>query len=671
MTFSTRKPSVLLPLICLLFICSPFVFAQDKVWRDITQADLDLKAPRVEADADAEAIFWEVRIDDSSENDLKKFTYVRVKIFTERGRERFSKVDIPFGKDLKVKDVAARVVKPDGTIVELRPDEIFEREIIRANGIKIKAKSFAVPNIEMGTIIEYRYREIFKDSGAVGMRLVFQKDFPVQTLSYYYKPNGKNATPNYQAYNFTDTKFVKDDKGFWLAQRNNVPSYKEEPNMPPEDQVLPWMLIQSIRIGFVATSNDSIGFVFKDPRSPQLYWGAVSTEKLSLFGYMTKPNKDVKKMAEQITASATTPEEKLRKLFDFCHTQIKNRFWDMTLSEEERYKRSTNKSHNDTLKRMSGDSVDVDLLFGAMASSLGFDTRMVYGTNRSEIFFKPEMTSDYFIHFAAIAVKVGEDFKFFDPCTPFKSYGTVNWFEEGTYAMLISEAGYVWGKIPVTPADKSVARRTGKFKLLEDGTLEGDVRIEYSGQLGFSYKANAFDESPNQREEVLKERIKARMSTAEVSSIGVENVNDPNNPFVYTYKIRVPNYAQKTGKRLFLQPSFFEYGESPLFSSATRKYDIYFNYPWSELDTVEIQYPAGYSLDNADAPAPVADPQKIGSHNVKIAVIKEQNTLKYERKFFFGGGGTFLFPSAAYQPLKNLFDAFSKADAHTITLRQN
>ena len=40
------------------------------------------------------------------------------------------------------------------------------------------------------------------------------------------------------------------------------------------------------------------------------------------------------------------------------------------------------------------------------------------------------------------------------------------------------------------------------------------------------------------------------------------------------------------------------------------------------------------------------------------------------RNFYFGGGGRVLFPVSVYQPLKNLFDEFHKADTHTITLRQ-
>jgi len=54
----------------------------------------------------------------------------------------------------------------------------------------------------------------------------------------------------------------------------------------------------------------------------------------------------------------------------------------------------------------------------------------------------------------------------------------------------------------------------------------------------------------------------------------------------------------------FLQPAFFEHGIEPLFSSNSRKFAIYFHYPWSEHDEVWIDLPSGFTLDSPDAPAP-------------------------------------------------------------------
>src|SRR4030095_14460532 len=111
-SFSVLKPAFWISLFCLSLIFSALVNAQDKDWRPVTQEEISSKTPVVEPDADAEATFWEVRIDDSSSEDLSLKHYVRVKIFTERGREKYSKFDIPFTKGMKIKELAARVVKP-------------------------------------------------------------------------------------------------------------------------------------------------------------------------------------------------------------------------------------------------------------------------------------------------------------------------------------------------------------------------------------------------------------------------------------------------------------------------------------------------------------------------------------------------------------------------------
>jgi Domain of Unknown Function with PDB structure (DUF3857)/Transglutaminase-like superfamily len=667
MFFTTKKSVIFLLFIFIVF--SQKAFADD-VWREISPAELQMKTPVVEPDADAEALFWEIRIDDSSSEELSMKHYVRVKIFTERGRERFSKFDIPFVKgEIKIKDIAARVIKPDGTIVEITEKDIFEREIVKANKVKVKAKSFAVPNIEPGVIVEYRYREIVEDGGAVGMNLEFQKDIPLQNLSYYYKPYSKKE-PDYRAFNFTDTKFVKDEKGYYLARKTNVPSFKAEPRMPPEDMVRPWMKLQGVRLNVTSASAFAINYVIKDPGNPNNYWGAVGSEQSSLVKYMTKSNKDIKKTAAEITASVVSDEEKMKKLYEYVQTQIRNISFETAVSDEDRKKVAKIKELDEVIKNKIGNSQLIDMLFGAMAKSLGYDARIAFAGNRNKMFFDPSMTVESFIHPAAIAVNIGGVWKYFNPGFSVLPYGMLLWYEEDVWALLVGEKQYSWERTPLSGIEKSVAKRTGKLTLSEDGTLEGNIRIEHTGHSAVTNRLSIYEDSPSKREDDFKEEIKRRISTGEISNVVIENVVDATKPLVYSYKIRIPNYAQKTGKRLFFQPGFFEYGKNPVFSSDSRKYDIYFWYPWSEEDNIEIALPKGFSLDSAERPEDIFDAGKIGSLKIGIGVNKEQTFMRYSRSFYFGKESQILFPAKAYAPLKNLFDAFHKSDTHIITLKQ-
>jgi hypothetical protein len=159
------------------------------------------------------------------------------------------------------------------------------------------------------------------------------------------------------------------------------------------------------------------------------------------------------------------------------------------------------------------------------------------------------------------------------------------------------------------------------------------------------------------------------MSTAEIAQVRIENVTDPVKPLVYSYHVRVPGYAQRTGKRLFLRPAFFEYGIAPLFSTSDRKNLVYFHYPWTESDTVQINLPAGFTLDNADAPAPIGA-GKLSQYIPKIMVTEDERQLIYKRNFTFGKDEVIVFSTQVYPALKEYFDLLNKADNHTITLKQ-
>jgi len=156
------------------------------------------------------------------------------------------------------------------------------------------------------------------------------------------------------------------------------------------------------------------------------------------------------------------------------------------------------------------------------------------------------------------------------------------------------------------------------------------------------------------------------MSTAVLSDIKVDNSTDPIKPFVYSYKVRVPGFAERTGKRLFLQPAFFQKNVGQLFPTSTRENDVYFHYPWTEEDHVTIDLPKGYSLDNAETPGSLNFGQ-VGSYIVKLGVAKDTQALVYERNLKFEG---LLFPKSSYGDLKKVFDLIHQQDNHAISLKQ-
>jgi hypothetical protein len=651
------KPLSVLSLLCALFLLSTAALGQDKDWREIAPVELQLKTPKVEPDADAEVLFWEVRVDDSNPDSMVMKHYKRVKIFTERGREKFSKVDIPFTKMLRIKNITARVIKPDGTVSELAKADVFDREIARTDKVKVNAKSFAVPNIEIGSIFEYKYQEVYSYGSAEDMRMTFQHDVPIQTISYYFKP-ALNVT--YLRFNMPETKFVKDKNNFYRATMDNVPSLKAEPQMPPDDEVRSWLLVYYML-------DDS-----KKAQTSSDFWSRAGGAIVRRWGVKEtlKPGKELKAAAAEIAAGAAGPDEQMAKIFEFCKAKIKNITYDASMTEDQKDEIKANKSPADTYKKLQGRESEINELFASLADSLGHETRLAFGGDRSEKFFNPSQAHESFVGFSAVAVKINGRWKYYSPGSRFVPYGMLGWNSQSTGVLLLGYKDYVTTETPDASPSDSVAKRTGRLTLSEDGTLSGTVRVEYTGHLSTLQKLNNYKESPSKREENLKDEVKSHMSTAELDGISISNVDEPEKPFIYEYKIKVPNYAQRTGRRLFLQPGFFKYGATPLFSTADRKYPVFFHYPWTENDDVQITLPKGYELENADAPSPLTDSSKISAQDITIRIDKANNVLHYSRSFIFGNRGYTLFQPESYTALKGLFDAFHKNDSHMLTVRQ-
>ena len=151
-----------------------------------------------------------------------------------------------------------------------------------------------------------------------------------------------------------------------------------------------------------------------------------------------------------------------------------------------------------------------------------------------------------------------------------------------------------WVKTPLSPPEKSKEKHVAQLRLDENGTLEGDVTVEFTGHLAVERKVFNEDDSPEQREENLKESVKSRLSSAELTNIVIENATDSSKPFVYKYHVRVPDYAQRTGKRLFSSPAYFKRESARCSVPARARYPVYFHFPWSEEDKITITLPKGY-----------------------------------------------------------------------------
>jgi hypothetical protein len=125
--------------------------------------------------------------------------------------------------------------------------------------------------------------------------------------------------------------------------------------------------------------------------------------------------------------------------------------------------------------------------------------------------------------------------------------------------------------------------------------------------------------------------------------------------------LTVSNYANITGKRLFISPNIMSRSITKLKSEEERKYDIVLPNEYRHIDSVEIEIPAGYQPESV--PQPVSIQTKFGKYSNDIRI--SGNKIYYHRVVEQYKGK---FASTEYGQMVSYYEAMYKADRNKIVL---
>ena len=628
-------------------------------WQPINPADLTMKQSKLDPNADAEALFRQVWVSSEQHGENVKNVYseyVRLKIFNERGKD-LGNLQIPFFGSTTVYGVSGRTIHPDGSIVNLSKDSIFEK-VVEKRGYKTKVVSFALPAIEPGSVIEYRFSKTEGDDRHYYSQheLDVQGPYPSEEVTFFIKPLPSRLYPSMRYFPFgckPERGQIPTHDGYDTFTLKDVPAFHAEPYSPPEHFAKQWILI----------------YYEDNSKAGDKYWATLGRDRYHSYGEQIKVTGEVKAIASEIVSGAANDDQKLEKLLSYCRTQIKDVRGDV-ITTAELDKAKANKNTADTIRRKEGDHVDIQLAFIALAEAAGFEARKADLADRATFIFSPAMQSQFFLNAFDVAVKVGDKWKFYDVTNNALPGGQLRWQEQGVYALINDNKDPGLVQTPLLTAKESVKNRFAQFTLAEDGTLEGDIREILYGNDASVWREQNRNTNETQREEAVREDLKHRFADYEVSNIKVTANADAAKPVGVTFHLLVRGYAQRTGKRLFFDPDFFAARLNSRFPESTRHNNVYFEYPWGEADSVDITLPAGFKPDHADAPTGINMPSTC-DYAVKIAYDKTRNQIQYRRHLFFGDKDVLLFEVKTYPTLKKIFDLIHESDNHVLTFQND
>lgn len=281
------------------------------------------------------------------------------------------------------------------------------------------------------------------------------------------------------------------------------------------------------------------------------------------------------------------------------------------------------------------------------------------GDGEDDIF--TDFPSSQFNH-AILCVPVAKDTVWLECTDQDKSAGYMGGFTGNRHALMIDETG---GKLVQTPKygiNENLQVRNIKATLDEDGSLQVKPVSRYTG-----IQQDDIDGLINH---LSKEKVKEYLH--EQLSFGTYEVNQ----FEYTQQkgnipvinevldITVSNYANITGKRLFITPNIMTRSYRKPEKDSVRKYDINLSFAYKDIDTVEIQLPVGYTAEAMPAATSISSKFGKYSNDVKL----KDNRLFYYRSIEHYSG---LFPAADYKDLVQFYEAIYKADRQRVVLVKN
>ena len=642
-----------------VFLCLLASVAGADDWPVIPPAELALKSPQIEPNADAEALLWDVHVAHEIGSGWVRTDmshYVRIKVFTEAGRDRLGTVDIPYITGERIFDVAGRTTNPDGRTVELRKDSVYDRTVVKSGGVKVNNKSFALPALEVGSMIEYRWRDTIEDVITDHFRLEFQRDIPVHTVRYHVKPIDSQFFPygmGSLSMHLRSSPFTKESDGFYVTSATGIPAHKEEPDMPPAVAVRPWMLVY-----YIPDSRDT----------PERYWQATGKRIYESYRDSLKVSSEMRAAAAEAVKGAEDDEGRLRKLFDYVTSEFENTLYETDEAEAGRPRDKENRTTLDTWKQRRGTPYDLTMLYIALAGALDYEARLARVATADFGGFDSRHMNTYFLRAYDAAVKVNGAWRFCDPASPLLPFGMLRWSEQGQWALVADPKRPELLTTPVAPPDASTTHREGTFKLAADGTLQGEVRLTYSGHSASGRKYRYRRQSPAEREEAVRKSVKDWYGASEVTAIAVDGFTGAL-PLTISYRLKIPGYAQRTGRRLFLESSFFARRDAARYSASERTHPVMFENAWSERDVITYELPEGFTLEQPEAPGgfKIAD---VAAYDTRMSASPDSSLLRYERTFDFGREGKLAFPVSAYSGLKQAFDRLYELDNHTLALRE-
>jgi len=599
-----------------LMLFAAAVPAANAQWIAPTPEELSMTSITQVPGAPAVYLFKEELADDALH--MQSF-YVRLKVLTEGGKD-YATVELPYfsGESGRtITDIAGRTIHPDGTIIPFtgKPyDKVVQKGTENGMDYKLKVKVFSLPSVEVGSIIEYRYKLRLDEYYFAEPEWDVQSDLYTRKAHYMWKPTERELTS-------ADGKTTSQSVAWTpmlppgvTVKQTQLPgnSYNSdgghtqlELNVAdiapvPKEQFMPPMESLRYRVMFYYTSY----------RTAKEFWTAEGKRWSKLEDKFIGPGPVVKAAVKELTAPSDTQEQKLRQMYAAVMKLENTDFTRERSTSEERAQglKDTN-STDDVWTRKRGSSDQLALLFVAMARASGMKAYAMVVTNRDRRIFLADYLNVRQLDDDIAIVNVDGKDMYFDPGERYCSFGHLSWKHGYTEGLRQTDAGTDIAFSPGASYKDDHVGRVANLKLDEQGVATGTVVLTFTGDSALAWRQAALRGDETSLKNDLKAELEGKLPGGlDISVTKVENLTLPEMPLTVSYDVKGP-IGSPTGKRLLVPANLFEANSKPRFPEPKREQPVDMHFSSQVQDAVRLTLPATLAIESAPAAANGQIPQ--------------------------------------------------------------
>jgi len=520
--------------------------------------------------------------------------HIRIKVYTDDPilKAEASLVGIPFYFEDNMEnviDIRAVTHQPDGRKTELSEDEIRTVDL----NARYKVKEFTMPEVENGSVIEYRYRVMRR----------YIEELPDFHFSHRVPTREAKLTLLNERYLRYDT--IRENINFdleYIEQRvdtSNIPlvfSY----NRPEPVLVQKWnaenvpAIDESAYISSIDDLRGKLKFQISEfgiPRQPlDNSWDLVAAQirrsmnPLKLVG----KNEELMQLGAEIAASIENPVALQDSIFRLVNSESQFNGMNGAFSGED---------FGHVLDGEPSNQADINMALLSILRGAGIDAWPLYISGRDFGRINKAFPSVYQFNRMLVVSYIGEDEYFMDASFPQSSPDLIPVESYNEQGLLLKDKSHKW--LDIQPKESRFDLDVNlNATVLKDGTLKGNIQVLSGGYPAQRIRQEL--QSGKSKDEVAKSIFFEVYTDAEINNTKVESLENDKLKMNLSADFTMEDYAASFTDGLQFRPMIVGYLFRNPFESTTRSAPITLDAPEKISIRYEISLPEGFRVEAAN-----------------------------------------------------------------------